>query len=126
MEIVRTSGRMRFRYRVAGTGLADFVGQDFTNLFVDEVFAAGECAKIMEFYPAAAVLGRPVFSSFRLTYPQLDYPKVMRRLMLPLTGPGDDVDFLLNMQSYEGETGDTDGFSGVDDFKLLELYIVDR
>lgn len=123
------SARPRFRYRVVGTGIADFVGDDYTGRTVDEVFPEPARAIMQYCYTAPLMLERPVYSATVLRFPARRNSQVISRLIsrliMPMSRDGERIDQLLNGQSYDWEPGERLDWSGVGDYELLDIFAIE-
>jgi hypothetical protein len=125
--LVEVHGReppWRFRYRVAGTGISKFVGQDYTGRFVDEIFPPPARSIVEEFYSAPVRLRMPVYSSSRLIVPRSQVSKRVSRLVVPLSIAGQSVDMLLSGQHYDQAAGARTKRDFLKDYELESIFAV--
>lgn len=116
---------VRFRYRLVGTRVEEFIGRSLTGKYLDEVLSPAAHALFVETYMAPFRLKRPVYSATGLRLPDMDYPKVVSRLVLPLSHDGETINMMLNGQSFEHKAGETVRLDDVSDYQLLEMFVVD-
>ena len=114
----------RFRYRLAGTGISDFVGADYTGRFIDEVFPSPARAIVQRFYSAPVRCRRPVYSSTRLVVPGSTFPKQISRLILPLTSDGQRIDLLVSGQHYNREQRPLSKITYLSDYELERMFAI--
>lgn len=92
---------MRFRFRLVGTRVADFLGQDPTGRWIDETYPSFPGSPIEDDFVACATAGEP---RWRRGSPFMeagkDYIQV-ERVALPLAANGSDADMLLCLSLYE-------------------------
>lgn len=92
---------MRFRFRLVGTRVVEFLGRDPTGRWIDDVYPSFTGTPVeMEFVACATTgelrwrRGAPMMEASK------DYVQV-ERIALPLAANGSDVDMLLCLSLYE-------------------------
>ena len=92
---------LRFRFRLVGTRVAEFLGRDPTGQWVDETYPSFAGSEIEEDFVASVRRGEP---RWRRGSPFMeankDYVRV-ERVALPLAANGHDADMLLCLSLYE-------------------------
>jgi len=92
---------MRFRFRLVGTRVAEFLGRDPTGLWIDEAYPSFPGSAIEDDFVACASAGEP---RWRRGPPFMeagkDYAQV-ERIALPLATNGHDTDMILCLSLYE-------------------------
>lgn len=92
---------MRFRFRLVGTRVVDFLGRDPTGHWLDEAYPSFAGSPIEKDFVACVTGGEP---SWRRGSPFMeankDYVQV-ERVALPLAANGSDADMLLCLSLYE-------------------------
>lgn len=116
---------LRFRYRLAGTAVEEYLGVSLTGKYIDEVMSPVALVPFRETYIAPVTLKRPVYSSTGLRLPNMDYPRVISRLILPLSSDGVRVNILLNGQSFDRRSGEPVPIAEVSDYELLDVFAID-
>jgi hypothetical protein len=103
LDVCRDDDRIRFRYRRVGMRFVDAFGRDPTGLFMDDVLPApsehGEY--VIGLYLQAVTTRRPIYSENIFTVIEGAYPKLTRRLILPLSRDGETVDMALVGHAFE-------------------------
>jgi hypothetical protein len=95
LEVHRAAQGLRFRFRVAGTFIAQFQGFDPTGQWYDEAFAGRPIAGVLERFGIAAEEGVPVWRRGPATVaPQAEW-RTIETLVLPLASDGTMVDMIL-------------------------------
>ncbi len=95
-----TDGGTRFRYRLFGTAVAQAFGMDPTGRFIEDVMSEAKYRNfILGLYRDIVMMRRPVFSTTRYGS-QRDIQMWTERLMLPLSGDGENVDMILTCQVF--------------------------
>ena len=94
LDVERSSGRLRFRFRVASTAFTQVLGREVTGLCFDELGPAERVEPVCSAFTTIVERGRPVFLAGRLTLPSRDYARV-KRLGLPLARDGHRVDMII-------------------------------
>jgi hypothetical protein len=84
----------RFRFRLVGTEVVDYFGEEITGRYLDELDLDEVDHDIVADYRRVAAFGKPVCS--RWTYQKHD-GKLLRyeRILLPLSSDGETIDMLL-------------------------------
>lgn len=95
-EIV--DGGRRLRYRLAGTEVERFFGRPMTGRFVDELLKQHYRAYLEDLYAEMIRRRSPVYSES--AYKHRDNPLRTRRLMLPLSTQGREIDMALCGQVF--------------------------
>jgi hypothetical protein len=96
IDVVREDGRLRFRYRLVGTQIAEQVGYDTTGRYFDEIFDETYLGKILPYYHQVVEAREPHYHQSDTGIPlggsleQFSYS----RLLCPLAGDGQMVDML--------------------------------
>jgi hypothetical protein len=67
IDIIETP--RRFRYRVIGTGVVDYVGRDLTGCIVDDSVFGSAALQVIQFFERVAA-GEPAIASWTATYPR--------------------------------------------------------
>ena len=83
-----------FKYRLIGTSMVAFFGQDFTNTHVSQSKTGKYGSTLEELYKTARDEKVAVYSVSKFIY-EARHPVLMYRLILPLSADGVDVDMLL-------------------------------
>jgi len=92
---------VRFRFRLVGTRVVEFLGQDPTGHWVDEAYPSFAGSLIEADFAGCIRTGRP---AWRCGPPVMNVAKDfarVERIALPLARNGRDVDMLLCMSLYE-------------------------
>ncbi len=90
----------RFKYRVAGTKIVEYLGQEPTQKWMDEVFPHLEETHTFRDLMTAVREGRPQWRRGTPTLqPQKSF-KVVEQVTLPLAGDGKNVDMVLNLTIF--------------------------
>lgn len=95
-DVLREAGRLRFRFRVAGTAFAQLAGRDVTGLCYDELGPAERTAPVINLLTLACQQARPSLLVSRVTARQ-DAHEDISRLALPLAADGATVDMVLGV-----------------------------
>jgi hypothetical protein len=114
----------RFRYRVAGTGISGFVGEDYTGRFFDEIFPEPALSIVGQLYSTPVRLRLPVYSVTHMVVPGSEVPKLISRLVVPLSGDGETIDMLLSGQHYNYSGGPREQIAQMEDYKLDAMFAV--
>lgn len=125
VDVEEEDGEPRFRYRVVGTGIAEFVGEDYTGRRVDEVFSEPARSIMVRCYTAPLVIERPVYSSTMLRFPARGNSQVISRLIMPMSRDGRRIDQLLNGQHFDRYVASGVDWGAVGDYELLEMYAIE-
>jgi hypothetical protein len=91
----------RFRFRLVGTRVVEFLGRDPTGCWIDEVYPSFPKSSIEDDFVACAVSGKP---RWRRGPPFMEAGKdyaLVERIALPLATNGEDTDMLLCLSLYE-------------------------
>jgi hypothetical protein len=91
---------LRFRVRRMGTAVVNFMGNDPTGSYLDEVYPKFESSPIREHLVHAAKTGMPTFRRGNaLIVPTKKYV-ISERIILPMASEGETVDMLLNLTCF--------------------------
>jgi hypothetical protein len=96
----RTGGFLRFRMRLQGTAIYDFVGHDSTGRFLDEIFENFEVTQSWRALKNAVLhhkisyLRHPHLSRFSDSHIDVE------QIYLPIATDGENVDMVLGMNVY--------------------------
>jgi hypothetical protein len=93
IDIVRANGECRFRYRLAGTGIAFRAERDPTGKFFEELYDGEYLQKANSTYQSIVQTGLPFMS--RRQFPVGEEYLSYDRLVLPLASDGETVDMLV-------------------------------
>ncbi len=98
IDVVRADGECRFRYRLAGTGIAKRGGRDPTGKIFEELYDGKYLRKANSTYQSIVESGLPFTSSrkFPVGKEYLSYD----RLILPLARDGETVDMLVFLPAF--------------------------
>lgn len=95
---------LRFRFRLVGTAIVKFTGRDATGLWLDQVYPDYENTVAFRIHRDCVAKGEPAYRKSKvLSNPGRDFVEA-ERVYLPLAGNGQDVDILLIMTLYSGDT----------------------
>jgi hypothetical protein len=95
LDVVEAApAKLRYRFRVAGTGFSAIAGRDVTGLYYDEIGAPEHAVPVIRALDLVVERKAPVYLSGRLSIPSQDYIWV-KRLGLPLAQDGHTVDMIL-------------------------------
>lgn len=94
LDVLRDGGRLRYRYRLIGTHMADLAGCDPTGRIVDEFIAPDRVAEIHGWLDRVVADPVPWIFSAPVAFKNRDW-KWSWRLSLPLASDGKNVDMLL-------------------------------
>jgi hypothetical protein len=90
----------RFRVRLLGTSIVEFIGREDTGRWLDEVLHGFEGSEVYQCLTITAGKGCPTYHESKiLSNPEKTYVTA-ERLYLPLAGDGHTPDILLNMTLY--------------------------
>lgn len=92
-DVIREGGRLRFRWRLIGTAVAEAVGRDHTGRFIDEVIST----KYDALHAALSGIvrtGRPHFWRTEIKASERAF-RMIERLALPLASDGETVDMMI-------------------------------
>ncbi len=93
IDVVREDGQCRFRYRLAGTGIAERAGRDPTGKYFENLYNGDYLRKANAMYQGICQTGLPFTSSRR--FPVGEEYLSYDRLILPLASDGRTVDMLV-------------------------------
>jgi hypothetical protein len=93
-------GGMRFRYRLAGTGIVEAFGTEFTNKYVDELLSGEPRAFVHSFYRAVCENRQPIFVRSRYINHR-DFGLTANRLLMPLSQDGETVTMIFGALTFE-------------------------
>jgi hypothetical protein len=94
-DVVRSGEDLRFRFRLAGTGVVETLGADNTGKFIDEIMNAEAYKPLREHYGILVRDGTPQYWKRNLPYANRDFLAV-QRLALPLAADGKTVDMVIS------------------------------
>ncbi len=98
---IEEAGKERlFRYRLVGTQIVQYAGQDYTGRHLKEVIPADRYAEILASFDAVIGTRRPNTMESPLAFPMRDYNYV-RRLTLPLSTDGARIDMIMTCFSFK-------------------------
>jgi len=90
----------RFRFRLAGTAIVDFLGRENTGKWCEEVYEDFENTDAYRYMLNCAETGRPMYRTGKLlSRPDRTYIRA-QRLHLPLAADGETTDIILSMTRY--------------------------
>jgi hypothetical protein len=90
----------RFRVRLLGTSIVEFIHRDDTGHWLHDVLHEFEGSEVYQCLVGAAGNGRPSYHKSKiLSNPDREYV-IAERLYLPLASDGHTPDILLNMTLY--------------------------
>lgn len=92
-DVVRDGPRLRFRFRLMGTGVVELMGADYTGRWVDETMSPEVYAHLEAAF-AQVCAGEPHYWERLLPFPARDFVG-HRRLALPLASDGTTVDMII-------------------------------
>ncbi len=98
-----TRDPLRFRFRLVGTEIVNFVGRDVTGLWLDEFFEGYEDNESFHTHRNCALTGVPGYRKGSVLFSPRQAELEAERLYLPLAQDGKEVDILLVMTLYVGE-----------------------
>ena len=96
IDISRSQERLRFRYRLWGTKIAEMIGRDYTGRLIEDVVLPRDYRRIGKVLCDIVETGRPHFWQVPVPFIGRDFGSY-RRLMLPLAGDGLEVDMLVSL-----------------------------
>lgn len=92
----------RFRYRLVGTGLREFLGRDLTGIYADEMTSNPDYNRyIEEMFRQVRREGRCLYSD-TILHTDNDIMRT-ERFMAPLSKSGSQIDMIFQCQSFESE-----------------------
>ena len=94
IEVLHTQPRMRFRYRLWGTKIADLIGRDYTGRFIEDLMLPTDYRRISGALTETVESHRPHFWQVPIPFIGRDFGSY-RRLLLPLASDGETVDLLM-------------------------------
>jgi hypothetical protein len=94
LDVDRSAGTPRFRFRVASTNFTGLLGREVTGSCFDELSPPERVEPVCSAFKTIVETRRPVFLAGRLTLPSRDYARV-KRLGLPLARDGHIVDMII-------------------------------
>ncbi|MDX2101091.1 MAG: PAS domain-containing protein [Alphaproteobacteria bacterium] len=99
----------RLRFRLIGTELVKMSGRNLTGKFYDECYASSHLLSyIHDLYAALLETRRPLYTENIGTPGWAHGPRMVRRLMLPLAGNGQDIDMVYGVQDFTPVSEDLD------------------
>lgn len=93
-------GGLRFRYRLAGTGIVEAFGTEFTNKYVDELLSGERRAFVHSFYRAVCEKRCPIFVRSRYNNHR-DVGLTANRLLMPLSQDDETVTMIFGALTFE-------------------------
>jgi len=105
-DVLPAKAGYRFRYRLIGTTVAQYIGHDHTGRCIDEVIPADRAAAILPSLVAAIDTGLPNTLEAPFAFPNRDF-NFVRRLVLPLSADGTAVDMLMTCFVFKSLSGKT-------------------
>ncbi len=98
--------RIRYQYRLTGTGIARLAGRDPTNKYFDELYSGAYLNRAEALYDEVAKNKTPVMSRQRFKNHETQDELLYSRLILPLTRTSIDVKmYLLHIHPLEHKPG---------------------
>ncbi len=94
LDVVREGDRLRYRYRLIGTRMAELAGRDPTGAFVDGFIDPSRVAEMHAWLDRTVTDPAPWLYSAPIAFKHRDW-KWSWRLSLPLASDGKNVDMLL-------------------------------
>lgn len=94
LDVLRDGDRLRYRYRLVGTRMADMAGGDPTGKIVDEFIAPARVPEIHRWLDGVVADPVPWIFSAPIAFKNRDW-KWSWRLAMPLAADGKNVDMLL-------------------------------
>lgn len=104
IDVVREGGRIRYRLRLVGTQIAEWIGHDTTGKFYDELHDQAYLDWLLPTYDAVVASGEPHFHTPELGMPLGGQIEQLRysRLLCPFAADGHLVDMLAaNLVFYD-------------------------
>jgi hypothetical protein len=98
-------GGRQIRYRLVGTEIVAAHGMDYTGLTVQQLTAGPTLDYTYRLYGPVVRDALPVYSEGRFRWADREYRRT-KRLHLPLTRGGTEVDMAVVMQVFEQDDGD--------------------
>jgi|SRR5579864_1410049 len=95
-EVVPSSGRARYRYRLAGTAIVRAFGRDPTGHFADDLTNGAYRDFIMGLHRTVSEERRALFCESRYLA-QREYHMVAKRLLLPVSEDDDRVNQIISL-----------------------------
>lgn len=93
IAVERKGGRLRFKFVLWGTIVAEIYGRDYTGCFLDEIIVPTQIAEIQRIFERVVETGEPHFWQIPVPVENRDFIST-RRLLLPLASDGTLVDKL--------------------------------
>lgn len=94
LDVLRAGDRLRYRYRLIGTRMAELAGRDPTGEFVDGFIDPSRVAEMQAWLDRAVTDPAPWLYSAPIAFKNRDW-KWSWRLAMPLAADGKTVDMLL-------------------------------
>lgn len=91
---------LRIRYRLVGTEVAHYAGEDFTGKWLDEIGWGDDARVIQGFYAHMLELGGPVFGTDYFTQLSDGQRKPYEFAIFPLSQDGETIDHCLAVEDY--------------------------
>jgi hypothetical protein len=108
VDVVRSSGRLDFRFRLVGTLQTEVAGREITGRRIEEAVLPEFVVRIRANMTAAVEQCTAIYDRFPMPHPDRDFIDT-ERIYFPLAGNGRDVDMLLILNGYpEDELRDGD------------------
>ncbi|GAB4356818.1 MAG: hypothetical protein Kow00114_07960 [Kiloniellaceae bacterium] len=102
MDVDRSGGVPRFRYRLVGETQTRNVGHELTGFYLEEAVVPELLARVQANMTKAVETRQPVFDSFPIPHPDRNFI-VAQRMYFPLAADGETVDMLLVLHGYDGQ-----------------------
>lgn len=100
VDVDRSGGAPRFRFRLVGTGNVRRYGRDTTGLWFEQVYDGETYSAQMAIYGQVATSGEPAFTRGRVPIPDKSFVSY-ERLILPLAGDGGRCDHLIALMRFQ-------------------------
>lgn len=100
MDVDRSGGEERFRYRLVGEAQTRNVGRELTGLYLEEAVVPELLPRVHANMSKAFSTRQAVYDSFPMPHPDRQYI-VAQRMYHPLAGDGETVDMLLVLHGYD-------------------------
>ena len=98
-EILRDTGRLRFRFRLVGTTQTMVAGREITGKFVEDAVLPEICDRILGNMRETVERRAPVYDRFPMPHPGRNFIDT-ERIYFPLASDGEIVDILLILNGY--------------------------
>lgn len=100
MDVDRSGGTPRFRYRLVGETQTRHVRRELTGLYLEEVVVPELLPRVQANMSKALSARQAVFDSFPMPHPDRHFI-VAQRMYFPLAADGETVDMLLVLHGYD-------------------------